>query len=301
MVILANSQDENSGENIRITLNVLKKHINQYNLRDKYINSKSDLTRSRRIEELIMEEKHLSQQFHQIRKEIKRYERKYEKILKRKVKLMAVKIKDDLYRLNTLKQKYKELNAQISKTAEESKPERKESSKRTCQVRQRMKRKLRKFGQKNVPFNKKIKIKIKKNEKLGRREMLFINENGQQQLDKYLKIRKPTVLNTRECKIMLERLTTEQMNRIMQQRWEQQKSKEAAANFLQKSNVTNNEINNEKTNEKSNEIAADKPNWHIKIPKSVFEEIQKEDGSSGLNVTSPIRNITTRQVQNNAN
>lgn len=293
MVILANSQDEISGENIRITLNVLKKHINQYDLRDKYINSKTDATRSRRIEELIMEEKHLSQQFHQIRKEIKRYERKYEKILKRKVKLMAVKIKDDLYRLNTLKQKYKELNAQISKTTQEKKSEKKENSKRTCKVRRRMKRKLRKFGQKSMPFNKKIKIKIKKNEKLGRREMLFINENGQQQLNKYVNIRKPTVSNTRECKIMLERLTTEQMNRIMQQRWEQQKNKETAVNSLQKSNET--------SNEKGNETVADKPNWHIKIPKSVFEEIQKEDGSSGLNVTSPIRNITTRQTQSNAN
>lgn len=301
MVILAHSQDENSGENIRITLNVLKKRINQYDLRDKYISSKSDATRSRRIEELIMEEKHLSQQFHQIRKEIKRYERKYERILKRKVKLMAIKIKDDLYRLNTLKQKYKELNAQISKNTAESNSEKKENSKGTCKVRRRIKRKLRKFGQKNVPFNKKIKIRIKKNEKLGRSEMLFINESGQQQLDKYLKIRKPTITNTRECKIMLERLTTEQMNRIMQQRWEQQKNKETIANSLQKSNETNNEINTEKSNEKSDEIAADKPNWHIKIPKSVFEEIQKEDGSSGLNVTPPIRNITTRQTQNNAN
>lgn len=292
MVILANSQDEISGENIRITLNVLKKHINQYDLRDKYINSKTDATRSRRIEELIMEEKHLSQQFHQIRKEIKRYERKYEKILKRKVKLMAIKIKDDLCRLNTLKEKYKQLNAQISKTTQENKSQKKNNSKRTCKVQRRMKRKLRKFRQKNVPFNRKIKIKIKKNEKLGRNEMLFINENEQQQLNKYVNIRKPTVSNTRECKIMLERLTTEQMNRIMQQRWEQQKNKETV-NSLQKSN--------EMSNEKNNETAADKPNWHIKIPKSVFEEIQKEDDNSGLNVTSPIRSITTRQTQNNTN
>lgn len=270
-MVIVNTKHDISGEDIQITLNVLKNHINKYEVQ-KCSTSKQDVTRSRRIEDLIMEEKRLSQQFYQIKKEIRRYERRYEKILKKKVKLMSTQIKDDLYRLNTLKEKYNELNEQLNKN--ETDKEKKEHSKKPCKVR-RIKKGLRTFKQKIVPFSRKIKIKIKQNEKLGRREILFVNDsNTQQSLNKEVNVAKSNGLNTRECKVVLDKLSEERINQIIEQRENQQKNKQTSVNSSQRNNESE---------------AADKPNWRIKIPKSVFEEIQKEDRGTVLNDIPPTR------------
>nr|XP_034187734.1 rho GTPase-activating protein gacN-like [Osmia lignaria] len=306
-----NTKSDISGEDIQITLNVLKNHINEYEVK-KCMISKEDVTRSQRIEELVTKEKRLSQQFHQIRREIRRYERRYEKILKKKVKLMSMQIKDDLYRLNTLKEKYQELNEQLNKSYHETNKETKEHTKKRCKVR-KIKKGLRMFKQKIVPFSRKIKIKIKQNKKLGRREMLFVNDsntqqskqnkklgrremlfdndsntqqskqnkklsrremlfvndsNTQQSFTKVVNVPKSNRLNTRECKVVLKKLSEERINKIIGQGENQHKNKQTSVNSSQKNNESE---------------TTDKPNWHIKIPKSVFEEIQKEDRGTVLN------------------
>ncbi|XP_029044847.2 rho GTPase-activating protein gacN-like [Osmia bicornis bicornis] len=284
-MVIVNTKSDISGEDIQITLNVLKNHINEYEVKRRMI-SKEDVTRSQRIEELVTEEKRLSQQFRQIRKQIRRYERRYEKILKKKVKLMSMQIKDDMYRLNTLKEKYQELNEQLNKNYHKTDEKKKKHTKKPCKVR-RIKRGLRMFKQKIVPFSRKIKIKIKQNKKLGRREMLFVNDsNTQQSFTKVVNVPKSNCLNTRECKVVLKKLSEERINKIIGQGENQQKNKQTSVNSSEKNNESE---------------ATDKPNWHIKIPKSVFEEIQKEDRGTVLNDISPTRNITTQQMQSNGN
>ena len=284
-MVIVNTKSDISGEDIQITLNVLKNHINEYEVK-KFMISKEDVTRSQRIEELVTEEKRLSQQFRQIRKQIRRYERRYEKILKKKVKLMSMQIKDDLYRLNTLKEKYQELNEQLNKNYHKTDKKKNKHTKKPCKVR-RIKRGLRMFKQKIVPFSRKIKIKIKQNRKLGRREMLFVNDsNTQQSFTKVVNVPKSNRLNTRECKVVLKKLSEERINKIIGQGEYQQKNKQTSVNSSQKNNESE---------------TTDKPNWHIKIPKSVFEEIQKEDRGTVLNDISPTRTITTQQIQSNGN
>ncbi|OAD58078.1 hypothetical protein WN48_00878 [Eufriesea mexicana] len=266
-------------DKIRSVFEMLKKQIDQYDIANEDIKSKEELTRSERIQKLVMQEKHLSTEFAQIRKEIKRYERKYEKVLKKKVKLMKMQIKEDQDKLKIIKQKYHELDTQIDITPYKmEKTKKAKPKKRSKPI--KVKTMKPKFKQKNVPLIKKIQINIKRNEKLGKREMHFVNNtNRPNSFTDLINIVKPITMNTRECKIMLQRLTEEQMNKyVSQKRLSQQiEQKRTVLDTPQKI--------------KENGTSTVYPNWHIKIPKSIFEESQKESDNSDKNIACSSRNV----------
>lgn len=279
MNAITNVKDDNNEDKIRSIFEMLKKQIDQYDITNEDIKSKEELTRSQRIQKLVMQEKHLSTEFQQIRKEIKRYERKYEKVLKKKVKLMKMQIKEDQDKLKIIKQKYHELDTQIDITPYKLEKTKKVKPKKRGKI-IKVKTMKPKFKQKNVPLIKKIQINIKRNEKLRKREMHFVNNtNRQSTFNDLINIVKPITMNTRECKIMLQRLTEEQMNKyVSRKRLSQQNEEKRPAR------ETSQKI-------KENRISTVYPNWHIKIPKSIFEESQKENDNSDLNVASSSKSL----------
>ncbi|CAL7940096.1 unnamed protein product [Xylocopa violacea] len=278
MDIVTSTKRNSNEDSIQAVLDVLKKQIDQYDLVNKKSKLRSALTRSQRIQKLMMEEKQLSLQFSQIRKEIKHYERKYEKVLKKKVKLMRIQIKEDQNKLEQIKQRYRELDTKVDVEPRDVEKVKKLKSKK---ARKPIKVRAIKFRQKHVPLSKKIRIKIKRNEKLGRREMHFISDgNGPDSFTDLVKVVQPMTVNTRECRIMLQRLTEEQMNRYTsKKRLEQQreKQKRITRRSVQKTGV--------------NAVAVVRPNWHIRIPKSVFEESQKEFQNTDLNTVSTSKDV----------
>lgn len=281
MDVVKNTKEDSNEDKIWAVLEILKKRVDQYELEKEDTQSEVELTRNKRIQKLVMEERHLSAQFEKIRKEIKRYERKYEKVLKKKVKIMKSLIKEDQDKLDGIKRQYQELNmnGNVSLFAiDSSKKGKSKKIKNTIKVKTMMP----KFRQKTMPLSKKIRIKIKRNEKLGRREMHFVNEsNGQSNAFMDLvKVVKPMTTNTRECRITLQRLTEEQMNRYFSQKrlGEQQRKRKRSTRELPK--VVN-----------ENRVIV-KPKWHIKIPKSVLDESQQELQTNDLNIASCSKNAT---------
>ncbi|KOC64642.1 hypothetical protein WH47_12106 [Habropoda laboriosa] len=275
-----NVEGTSDEDKIRTVLDMLKKQINLYTVTNENLQSKAELTRSQRIQKLMMEERRLSAQFQQIRKEIKRYEKKYEKALKKKVKLMEVQIKEGQSKLTVMRQKYHELDTQVNmvspeKITDANKEERKKKIKP-------IKRKTlnTKFKQKNMTISKKIRIRIKGNANLDKRKMLSVNDDKRQcTLTNLVNIVKPVTENTRECKVMLQRLSREQMNRyVIQKRLQQQ---QVRAKRKSRSSL--------KIQKKMTSIR--KPSWHIKIPKSVFEESQEGNQSPELNVAPSLKDV----------
>lgn len=178
MTIVTKDNDVNK---IQIILNVLKKQINEYAFNAETMKSMEKSMRNQRIEKLTMEAKRLSVQFEKIRKEIRRYEKKYEKALKRKVKRMKMQIQEDTLKLDVLRQKYNNLdpNMIIEPLTMKGAKRNLRNMENPLRTRGRVHKTKLKF--RSGPINKKIKIKIKKNEKLGRREMLFVNDDNAQQ------------------------------------------------------------------------------------------------------------------------
>ncbi|XP_012347720.2 uncharacterized protein LOC105736663 [Apis florea] len=206
MDIITSVKNNNNEDKIQMIFEMLKQQINEYDIISKEKISRTEL-RKQKIQKLVTEEKHLSTEFQKIKKELKRYEKKYEKALKKKVKLLKIQIEEDRRKLEATKQKFYKLETYVNIT------EKVKSKKKSKPLKVKMM--LPKFIQKNLPLNKKIKIKIKKNEKL-------------------VKIIKPT-MNTRECKIVLQRLTEEQMNKyINQNRLGQEKKKAYNTRFFKK-------------------------------------------------------------------
>lgn len=273
MDIITSVKNNNNEDKIQMIFEMLKQQIDEYDIISKEKISRTEL-RKQKIQKLVTEEKHLSTEFQKIKKELKRYEKKYEKALKKKVKLLKIQIEEDRRKLEATKQKFYKLETYVNIT------EKVKSKKKSKPLKVKMM--LPKFIQKNLPLNKKIKIKIKKNEKLGRREMHFINDINGQSVSSNLpsnlvKIIKPT-MNTRECKIVLQRLTEEQMNKyINQNRLGQEKKKRITRDSLKKNN--------------GNEINTICPSWHIKIPKSVFQESLLRINNFNLNSTSISKDI----------
>lgn len=276
MDIIASVKNNNNEDKIQMIFEMLKQQIDEYNIISKKNKISRTELRKEKIQKLVTEEKHLSTEFQKIKKELKRYEKKYEKALKKKVKLLKIQIEEDRRKLEATKQKYYKLETYVN-IAEKIKSKKKSKP-------LKVKMMLPKFIQKNLPLSKKIKIKIKKNEKLGRREMHFINDINGQSVSSNLssnlvKIIKPT-MNTRECKIVLQRLTEEQMNKyISQNRLSQER--------ITKKRITRDSL--KKNNE--NEISTIYPRWHIKIPKSVFQESLLRINNFNLNSTSISKDV----------
>lgn len=261
--MVSNEKDNNDEGGIQRILEMLKKQIDQYDTTEKNPKSKVELTRDQRIQKLMMEEKHLTVQFEQIKKELKRYERKYEKRLKKKVKLMKMQIAENKQMLEITKQKYSELNMQLT-------PLKKVKKKKTVL---KLKTIPPKFKQKNIPHSKKIRIKIRNNVKLDKREMHFVNDvNEQSALNNLVKMTS-LMEPFRECRIILQRLTKQQINKYVDQK------------RLVESQIGKRRIIRESLQEiNGNEINTICPNWQIKIPKSVFEESQKENKKYDLKI-----------------
>ncbi|XP_031369432.1 uncharacterized protein LOC116186417 [Apis dorsata] len=268
-------KNNNNEDKIQMIFGMLKQQIDEYDIISKDKISRTAL-RKQKIKKLVTEEKHLSTEFQKIKKELKRYEKKYEKALKKKVKLLKIQIEEDRRKLEATKQKYYKLETYVN-IAEKVKSKKKSKP-------LKVKMMLPKFIQKNLPLSKKIKIKIKKNEKLGRPEMHFINDiNGQtvssNLSSNLLKIIKPTI-NTRECKIVLQRLTEEQMNKYISQ------------NRLGQERITKKRITRDSLKKNNgNEISMICPNWHIKIPKSIFQENLLRINNFNLNSTSISKDV----------
>lgn len=268
--MVSNQKDSNDEDGIQTILEILKKQIDQYDTTKKNPKSKAELTRGQRIQKLMMEEKHLTVQFEQIKKELKRYERKYEKGLKKKVKLMKMQISENKQKLEVTKQKYFELDMQLA-------PLKLKRAKKTKTI-LKVKTMPPKFKQKNIPHSKKIRIKIKNNVKLDKREMHFVNDVNEQSAFKNLV--EPMAVNIRECRIIVQRLTEEQMNKHVDQK------------RLDQSQIRKRRITRESSQKiNGNEINTILPNWQIKIPKSVFEESQKENKNYDLNVASTSKDV----------
>ncbi|KOX71783.1 hypothetical protein WN51_02353 [Melipona quadrifasciata] len=278
MDMASNQKDNNDEGGIQRILEMLKKQIDQYDTMKKNPKSKVELTRDQRIQKLMMEEKHLTAQFEQIKKELKRYERKYEKRLKKKVKLMKMQIAENKQMLEITKQKYFELNTQLA-------PFKLKKAKKTKTI-LKVKTIPLKFKQKNIPHSKKIRIKIRNNVKLDKREMHFVNDVNEQSTLKNLVRITPLMEPFRECRIMLQRLTRQQMNKYVDQ-------KRLVQSQIGKRRITRESL--QKINE--NEINTICPNWQIKIPKSVFEESQKENKKYDLNMTSTSKDSSIEFVE----
>lgn len=275
-----NTEGINDEDNIRTVLNILKRQINLYTATKENLQSKAELTRSQRIQKLMMEEKRLSAQFQQIKREIKRYEKKYEKALKKKVKLMKLQIKEDHEKLDFLKQKYCQLDIQVNAVIPHGMINaNKQKSKKVTVTTKRKTLKTTKFKQ-NAAIKKKIRIKIKRNVKLNKRKMLSADSTRQRTLTDLVKVVKPMIRNTRECKVILQRLTREQMNRYVTQ-------KQLAQQQIKAKQQTRRSVQN------ANRSAASirKPSWHIKIPKSVFEESQGGNQSPVLSAVSYMKDV----------
>ncbi|XP_017882039.1 uncharacterized protein LOC108626099 [Ceratina calcarata] len=232
--------------------------------------SKGDLPRSERIEQLMLEERRLSEANEKIRKQLKHYEKRYEKALKKKVKAMKMHLEDGQQKLEVIKQRCQELDKALDanpykvgrarKTGKQPKVNKSVIKVRTMKPKQ--------FRQTTLPITKQIKIKISRNE--GNREMHFVNEsnstgNGPLSRNAFtdlVKIVQPVTVNTRECRIMLQRLTEEQMKLYKNQKQPDQTPKKRKRQTPQKVN--------------EDRLSIIQPKWHIKIPKSVFEESQRE-------------------------
>ena len=272
--------NDNNVNKIQIILNVLKKQIDEYTFNEVNMKSLENSMRNRRIEKLTMEAKRLSAQFEKIRKEIRRYEKKYEKALKKKVKHMKLQIQEDTLKLDVLRKRYDDLDGNM-----------------TIQplTMRGARRKLRNvenpLGITKQGRVHKIKIKIKKNDKLGRREMLFVNDENTQQTVTGLVTSKERIrtLKTRECRIALERLTEEQTRRyIGRKRLGQQDLKKKQIKYKKKKQISRESLKS--VGDKQSTKAT--PNWHIKIPKSVLEESQKVDRNSKTNAVSSGKDST---------
>ena len=276
MTIVTKDNDVNK---IQIILNVLKKQIDEYSFNAENMKSMEKSMRNQRIEKLTMEAKRLSDQFEKIRKEIRRYEKKYEKALKRKVKHMKMQIQEDALKLDVLRQKYNNLDSNmIVEPLTMKRPKRNlRNVENPLGTRGKVHKTKLKF--RSGPINRKIKIKIKKNEKLGRREILFVNDGNAQQTVTGIVTSKerPRTLNTRECRITLERLTEEQTRRyIGRKRLGQQQPKNVQIKKKKKKKKKQISRKSPKPVDDSRSTETT-PNWHIKIPKSVLEESQKVD------------------------
>ncbi|KAK1134448.1 hypothetical protein K0M31_007237 [Melipona bicolor] len=272
MDMVSNQKDNNGEGGIQRILEMLKEQIDQYDTTKKNPKSKVELTRDQRIQKLMMEEKHLTAQFEQIKKELKRYERKYEKRLKKKVKLMKMQIAENKQMLEITKQKYFELNTQLA-------PFKLKKAKKTKTI-LKVKTISPKFKQKNIPHSKKIRIKIRNNVKLDKREIHFVNDVNEQSALKNLVKITSLMEPFRECRIMLQRLTKQQMNKYVDQ-------KRLVHSQIRKRRITRESL--QKIN--GNEINTICPNWQIKIPKSVFEESQKENKKYDLNMASTSKDV----------
>ncbi|XP_050586771.1 myb-like protein X, partial [Bombus affinis] len=266
MNIVSSVESNNKDDKIETILNMLRNQVDQCSTVEENKTSEPELTTDQRIQQLVMEEKQLSTQFQKVRKELRYYERKYEKMLKKKVRHMKIQIKEDLKKLKEIKQKYFELYSQLDtessklEKAEEKKSEDANNSLNANTLSSQ-------FKQNDIPLSSKIKISIKKNESSCSSEIHFVHDiNGQNAFTNLVEIVKPMALNTRECKIILQKLTEEQISKYMDQKrlgQPQIEYKEIAQDCLQEMNKS---------------IVY--PNWHIKIPRSIFEESQKESRKS---------------------
>ncbi|XP_076238183.1 uncharacterized protein LOC143181570 [Calliopsis andreniformis] len=282
MDIATTAEKDDNINKIQIILSMLKKQIDQYGFREDNTKSKTDLMRGQRIKKLTMEAKDLLNQYHKIKKEIHHYEKKLEKTLKKTVKHMKIQVVEDQMKLESLKEQYTEATHQAD--AEKGGPKKKTrlylksgNNNRITRLRPRPM-----FMQRMTSHNKKIKIKIKTNKKLGRREITFVNDD-QQSITKLVKNVEPTkALNTRECKITLQKLTEEQTRRYIGQKQKR----------MVKTRRKQKQTSNESSQRANRKQSRQEPNWHIKIPRSVLEESQKESSSSELNVSSIMEDTT---------
>ncbi|XP_050474401.1 mRNA export factor GLE1-like [Bombus huntii] len=266
MNVVNSVESNNKDDKIETILNMLRNQVDQYNTVKEDNPSEPKLTTDQRIQQLVMEEKQLSTQFQKVRKELRFYERKYEKMLKKRVRHIKIQIKEDLKKLKEIKEKYFELHSQLeteSSTLEKAKEKESEEASNPLNVNTLSSQ----LKQNDIPLSSKIKISIKKNENSCSSEIHFVHDiNGQNAFTNLVEIVKPVALNTRECKIILQKLTEEQINKYIDQK------------RLGQPQIEYKEITQDCLQEINKSIVC--PKWHIKIPRSVFEESQKESRKS---------------------
>ena len=266
MNIVSSVENNNKDDKIETILNMLRNQADQCSTVEEDKPLEPELTMDQRIQQLVMEEKQLSTKFQKVRKELRHYEKKYERTLRKKVKRMKVQIKEDCRKLKEIKQKYLELLSQLDTESskleiqEEEKSEEASNSLNVDMLSSQLNRN-------DISLSRKIKISIKNNENSCSSEIHFVHGiNGQNAFTNLVKLVKPMTLNTRECRIILQKLTEEQINRYIDQK------------RLSQPQIEYKEITQDCLQEINKSIVC--PNWHIKIPKSVFEESQKESRKS---------------------
>ncbi|XP_073967819.1 uncharacterized protein isoform X2 [Bombus fervidus] len=266
MNIVSSVENNSKDDKIETILNMLRNQVDQCSTVKEDKPTEPELTTDQRIQQLVMEEKQLSTQFQKVRKELRHYEKKYEKMLRKKVRRMKIQIKEDCKKLKETKQKYFELLSQLDTESskleilEEKKSEEANNSLNVNTLPSQ-------FNQNDISLSRKIKISIKKNENSCSSEIHFVHDiHGQNAFTNLVKFVKPITLNTRECRIMLQKLTEEQINRYIDQK------------RLSQPQIEYKEITQDCLQEINESIVC--PNWHIKIPRSVFEESQKENRKS---------------------
>ncbi|XP_026672940.1 uncharacterized protein LOC113464838, partial [Ceratina calcarata] len=103
MKVTTSTTGESQEDKIQAILQSLRTQIDRYNLVDEDARSKGDLLRSERIEQLMLEERRLSEANQTIRKQLKHYEKMYEKALKKKVKALKMHLEDGQQKLEVMK------------------------------------------------------------------------------------------------------------------------------------------------------------------------------------------------------
>ncbi|XP_068976518.1 uncharacterized protein PF3D7_1120000-like [Bombus flavifrons] len=266
MNVVSSVESNNKDDKIETILNMLRNQVDQCSTVKEDKSSEPKLTTDQRIQQLVMEEKQLSTQFQKVRKELRHYEKKYEKMLKKRVRHMKIQIKEDLKKLKEIKEKCFELHSQLeTESSKLEKTEEKESEEASNPL--NVNTLSSEFKQNDIPLSSKIKISIKKNESSCSSEIHFVHDiNGQNAFTNLVEIVKPMALNTRECKIILQKLTEEQINKYIDQK------------RLGQPQIEYKEITQDCLQEINKSIVC--PKWHIKIPRSVFEESQKESRKS---------------------
>ncbi|XP_031846582.1 uncharacterized protein LOC116433050 [Nomia melanderi] len=207
-----------------------------------------------------------------------------------KSKSLDVTVRDDLSPLNVQNTKTKRRRRSIVMVRNKKKKtlfEGKNTSikdKIKIKIKENAKSKRRKLSrilkEKNTRINDKIKIQIQRNKKSGSRELFFLNDgNTRQAFSNLVQKKENNPSNIRECSITLNKLTEEQAKlyttekKLIEQRKNQQISQESSSQ-------------NNKT-----KSPATKPNWHIRIPRAVFEESQQEIQNFKLNVSDNATNV----------
>lgn len=289
--------------------------------------------KTKKIKMLTIRKKRLSTQHEEIKKELQYFEHLYEKALTKMVENKKTEIEQDKKKLEDLKEKCKMLDVQVDVlplNVQDAKTEKSKSlyvtvrddllslnvqdvktkkPKRRSIVMVQNKKKKTLFKGKNTSIKDKIKIKIKENTKLkkrnlarilkekntrvndkiqikiernktsGKREMFFVNDsNARRTFSNLVQKKENNPSNIRECSITLKKLTEEQAKLyITEKKLIEQKNRQISQESSSQNNKT--------------KLPTTKPNWNIRIPRSVLDESQKEIQNFKLNLSDNTTNV----------